>query len=575
MRVWVWLMLWVSPCLLAEQLTDAHAPEEPTVQVLQPVVVAKRQMVVSAHPLATHAGWDMLRRGGSAVDALVAAQLVLTLVEPQSSGLGGGAFALYWDGSKQALTSFDGRETAPQAATPNLFLDESGEPLAFYDAVVGPRSVATPGTLKLLEELHHRYGKLPWATLFEPALHWSKNGFLVTPRLAQLIEQDAEKLARFPETAAYFLPGGQPLRAGHLLRNPLLRNTLTLLADEGSSPLYRGALGRYLVERVASVGGESSGLALTDLEAYEVIERAPVCAPYHDYRVCGMGPPSSGAITLGQILGILSHYELRSLGPNNPNSWRLIGDASRLAFADRAHYLADTDFIELPHNLLDSEYLKKRASLLNRADALPSVEVGKPRGVRRVGPADSSLELPSTTQISIRDRWGNLVSVTSTIENGFGSRLMVGGFLLNNELTDFSFRPEVNGVPVANRVEPGKRPRSSMAPTIVFKGEQPYLVLGSPGGSRIIGYMAKTLVAHLDWDLSLQDAIELPHALNRFGTYELEQGTAAETLIEPLQALGFSVKLEALNSGIHAIAIEEDRLIGVADSRREGNALGD
>ncbi len=571
----VWkLLLLLGFCGLvwAEPESEHIAPEGASQQALRPALSAQTQVLVSAHPLASQAGYEMLRRGGSAVDALVATQLVLTLVEPQSSGLGGGAFALYWDAGSRRLHSFDGRETAPQGIDPALFLDEAGAPLRFYDAVVGPRSVATPGTLKLLYTLHQRYGRLSWAELFEPAQALARDGFRVSPRLAAAIAADAEHLGRFAETAAYFLPGGQPLAAGTRVRNPALADTLAVLAQEGIAPFYQGDLADRMVARVATAGTPNSALARTDLAAYRVIERPPVCVPYRSYRLCSMGPPSSGGIALAQILGMLAHHDLAARGPDDPHSWRLIGDASRLAFADRARYLADSDFVALPAGLLDADYLERRAALLLRGDALPEVRAG----LDAPGQADDqSLELPSTSQISIRDRWGNVLSVTSTIENGFGARLMVGGFLLNNELTDFSFRPEVAGQPVANRIEPGKRPRSSMAPTIVFRGDEPYLVLGSPGGSRIIGYLVKTLVACLDWGMPLQQAIELPHALNRTGTFELEAGTAAERLAAPLVLMGYQVRLQPMNSGIHAIVLEQGQLIGVADSRREGQALGD
>ena len=499
---------------------------------------------------------------------------MLGLVEPQSSGLGGGAFLVYFDAASGQLTTLDGRETAPLSATPRLFQDEAGEPLGFFDAVVGGLSVGTPGTPALMEDAHARWGTLPWAELLAPAIEIAEQGFAVSPRLAGLVETDAERLSRFAPTANYFLPGGTPLQVGETLVNPEYAQTLRLMAEGGAEIFYTGEIANDIVETVTAAPGNPGVLSAVDLSIYEVKERPPVCVAFRGHDVCGMGPPSSGALTVGQILGLLDGYDL-SAGPLDPEVRRLMGDAARLAFADRGRYMADSDYVPVPvEGLLDPAYLAERATLLSGDDALPEVAPGNPEFDHALNWADdTSLELPSTSHFVIVDAAGNVASMTTTIENAFGSRLMVRGFLLNNELTDFSFRSHRDGVPVANRVEPGKRPRSSMAPTIVMKDDAPVLAIGSPGGSRIIGYVAQGVIAHLAWGLDVQQAVALPHAVNRFGTYDVEEGTAAESLAEPLSALGFEVNARALTSGLHAISIG-DGLQGGADPRREGIALG-
>ncbi|WP_372604465.1 gamma-glutamyltransferase [Actibacterium sp.] len=539
-------------------------------------VQAQSWMVAVANPLAAQAGADVLRTGGTAADAMVAVQTVLGLVEPQSSGLGGGAFLVWYDATSGELTTLDARETAPLNADPKLFLDAEGAPLKFFDAVVGGLSVGTPGTPALLAEAHARWGRADWPRLFDAAISLADQGFAVSPRLAEQVASDAERLARFPATAAYFLPDGQPLRAGQSLRNPAYADTLRALAQQGAGAFYSGPIAQDIVATVQTAPGNPGKLSQTDLALYQVIARPAVCAGYRGDQVCGMGPPSSGGLTVGQILGMLQGYDLAALGPDSAESWRLIGDASRLAFADRGRYMADSDFVPMPvAGLLDPAYLAGRGSLLVGDDALPEVVPGNPEWDHALLLADdASIEFPSTSHISIVDSYGNALSMTTTIENGFGSRLMVDGFLLNNELTDFSFRSHVDGVPIANRVEPGKRPRSSMAPTIVLRDGKPVLVVGSPGGSRIIGYVAQAIIAHLDWGMDVQQAVAMPHLVNRFGRYDVEAGTPAEALIPAFQAMGYEVKAVELTSGLNAIAIG-DGLSGGADPRREGVAIGD
>jgi len=578
----------------AQQATDSVAPEgagagpaasatvSPDVAAAEAAksagrpVEARDWMVSVANPLAAEAGARVLRAGGTAADAMVAVQAVLGLVEPQSSGLGGGAFLLWRDGTTGEITTLDGRETAPLAATPRLFQDEAGEPLQFYDAVVGGRSVGVPGTPALMEAAHERWGRADWAGLFDDAIALAEEGFAVSPRLSIMVAGDAMRLSRFGPTRDYFLSDNSLLEVGERLRNPDYAETLRRLASEGAAAFYGGEIARDIVETVRGAQGNPGVMTETDLAIYRVKERAPVCVAYRAYEVCGMGPPSSGGLTVGQILGMLEPFDLAAMGPESPEAWRLIGDASRLAFADRGRYMADDDFVPVPiKGLIAKDYLERRAQLLRGDDALPEVAPGRPAFDHALNLADDeSIEFPSTSHISLTDRYGNVLSMTTTIENAFGSRLMVRGFLLNNELTDFSFRSHEDGVPVANRVEPGKRPRSSMAPTIVLKDGAPVLILGSPGGSRIIGYVVKAIIAHLDWKMDVQQAVSLPNMVNRFGVFDVEAGLVSPRLTAELEAMGYEVSARPMVSGLQAIAIGET-LRGGADPRREGIALGE
>ena len=577
--LWAGLLALLATPLWGQQATDAVAPEwgqAPVADVAQ--VQAAQYMVVAAHPLAAQAGAEVLAQGGTAADAMVAVQAVLGLVEPQSSGLGGGAFLLWFDAASGQITTLDGRETAPLAATPRLFQHPDGTPMGFFDAVVGGRSVGVPGTPALLAEAHRRWGQADWAGLFQPAITLAEDGFSVSPRLAAAVARDAVRLASQPGTARYFVPDGQPLAAGARLKNPDYAASLRLLAREGAAPFYTGAIARDIVAAVQ--GASPAGLlAPLDLAIYRVKDRSPLCLPYRGHEICGMGPPSSGALAVGQILGTLAQGPALPL-PTDVQAWRRMGDASRLAFADRGRYVADSDFVPVPaQGMLEPAYLQARAGLMVGPQALApeQVQPGQPRFQHSLNWADDqALELPSTTHISIVDGYGNALSMTSTIENGFGSRVMVRGYLLNNELTDFSFRSHQDGRAIANAVAPGKRPRSSMAPTIVLRQGVPVLILGSPGGSRIIPFVANTLVAMLDWGMGPAQAVAMPHMLNRFGTFELEQGTAAEAMAAPLQALGYEVKIGPLNSGLHVISRTPDGTgwLGAADPRREGQAMG-
>ncbi len=589
------LTLTFATPLLAQQAADAIAPETAgagdsfaglsdaaraalDTKAAGKPVTAQDWMIAAANPLAVQAGADVLAAGGSAADAMIATQAVLGLVEPQSSGLGGGAFLVWYDAATGKVTTLDARETAPLAVTPKAFLNDDGTPMGFFDAVVGGLSVGTPGTPKLMEVAHRRWGRTNWADLFDDAIELGTNGFAVSDRMAGAIADDAERLARFPATAAYFLPNGNPLPAGATLTNPAYADTLTQISQHGTAAYYTGPIAQDIIATVRNADGNPGYLAMDDLALYQVKERDPVCVMYRAAEVCGMGPPSSGALTVGQILGMLDTYDLAALGPDSPESWRLIGDASRLAFADRGRYMADSDFVPMPTaGLTAAPYLAERAALLSGDDALPEVAPGMPEWDHAMLLGDDiALEFPSTSHISIVDSFGNALSMTTTIENGFGSRLFVRGFLLNNELTDFSFATHDDaGYPIANRIEPGKRPRSSMSPTIVMQDGKPIMVVGSPGGSQIIGYVAQTIIAHLDWGMDAQQAVAMGHGLNRFGTMDLEAGTPLAELEQPLADLGFEVKVGDLNSGLHAIVIDGETLTGGADPRREGIALGE
>jgi len=583
----------LTACATAPQAPSQPEPSSP-LRASHALAQARQHMAASANPLATQAGVDILRAGGSAVDAAIAMQMVLTLVEPQSSGIGGGAFMLHWDGAR--VVAWDGRETAPQAADERLFLTADGKPMAFYDAVVGGRAVGTPGVLRMLEDAHRRHGRLPWARLFDPALRLADDGFAMSPRLHQLLASE-KYLTRDATAFEYFYNGdGTPKAVGTRLRNPALAATLRAVAADGADAFYRGAIADDVVKAVQS-HANTGRLTAADLAEYRAVARTPVCSDYQSWRVCGMPPPSSGGIAVAQMLGIFLHRNIAVVPPEQrsaPTSGlqpqadavHLFAEAGRLAFADRALYVADSDFVPVDvAGLLDPGYLKRRAQLIgprSMGRAEPGVPTGRPVALA----ADPSPLRSATSHLSVVDRWGHAVAMTTTIEDAFGARVMVRGFLLNNQLTDFSFVPSVDGKPVANRMQPGKRPRSSMAPTLVFErsdanpGSRLVAALGSPGGSQIINYVARTLVALLDWKLDVQQAIALPNFGSRNGPTEVERGRLDPAIVAELQSRGHDVQAIDMGSGLQGIvrmrlADGSEGWAGGADPRREGTAAGD
>lgn len=590
MRIlWVFTLLTLSACSYqqGEQHNQtevpkpvasqaAYDPEAATGYNAKQGATAQRFMVAAATPAAAEAGKAILAQGGSAIDAAVAVQSMLTLTEPQSSGLGGGGFILYWHAESQQLFTIDARETAPQAATPELFLDAQGQPPeSFMAAVTGGRSVGTPGILRGLELAHQKWGKLPWSNLFSSTIDTAQQGFRVSPRLARLLAIELSPgLTQMAPGKDYFYPNGEPLAAGTLLKNPELANSLEQIAKHGADAFYKGPIADAIVQAVQNAPVNPGLLSKQDLADYQAVVRQPVCAEYRVYEVCGMGPPSSGGLTVLQILGILENFPLAQWPANSEQAVHYFSQASRLAFADRNRYMADSDFVDVPvRQLLNKPYLAKRAALISERD-MGTAEAGTLAELSYAN--DQSPEFPNTTHVSIVDAEGNVFSMTSSIEMGFGSGVMAAGFLLNNQLTDFSIVPEVQGKLVANRVEAGKRPRSSMSPMMVFDAQgQPLHAVGSPGGARIINYVAQTLVGLLDWNLDMQAAINLPHVTNLNGVTSLEKGTAIEELAAQLRERGHTIKVQDLNSGLHGITLQpEGGLYGGADPRREGIATG-
>ena len=539
---------------------------------------AKEFMVVAAHPLAVEAGYDVLNNGGSAADAALAVQLVLNVVEPQSSGIGGGAFLLYWDADKKKIFTLDGREKAPQNVADGYFLDGEGKSLRFFDAVLGGKSVGVPGTLKLLHHMHQKWGTKPWQQLFNPAIKYAEKGFIISPRLHDSIQHAKQYgLAKVTASRRYFFDEDeQAKKEGTLLKNLAFSKTLKAIAQEGIDVFYNGYIGRNIVKEITQNPHSVGVMNMNDLKNYRVIERNPLCFLYREiYKICAMGPPSSGGQTVGQILKILENFDLPNMG-YTAQSMHLFIEASKLAFADRAKYSADPDFIPQPYGYLDSHYLKERSKMIKKRTVIQQASAGKPPGTDFSNfTPQSQQEKAGTTHFVIIDKKGNAVSMTSTIETGFGSRLMVDGFLLNNELTDFSFTATKNGQKIANSIAGNKRPRSSMSPVIVFKDHKPFLLIGSPGGSRIISYVALSLIAILDWDMSLENALHQGHVSNRNGKVtDIEENTQSVSFIEDLQKKGHVFRTRNLNSGLHVIKIDEDYIEGSADRRREGIVLG-
>ncbi|MAY68006.1 MAG: gamma-glutamyltransferase [Rhodospirillaceae bacterium] len=564
------LILLLAGCVAAPPRT-APDPDRPWIGQ------AYRNHAVSvSHPLAARAALEILNEGGGAVDAAIAAQMVMTLVEPQSSGIGGGGFLIRFDGKTQSIETYDGRETAPASAQEDMFLDARGGPLPYRDAILGGRAVGVPGVIRMLELAHREHGRLPWPRLFRAAIQLSLGGFPISDRLARQIAGDRH-LAKVPATKAYFFDGEAPKPAGTILKNPDLADTLDRIAEKGADAFYSGDLARAMADAVTNAPVHPAVMTVADISSYQAKKRPAVCADFRGYKVCGMGPPSSGGLAVGQTLGLLDHLPLAGTTPDSAQALHLIAEAERLAFADRAGYVGDRDFVPVPvEGMVDPGYLARRARLIDPMKAKDGlIDPGRPPGAQAAypGPQDPLKGL-STAHMSIVDRFGNAISFTTTVESAFGSRLMVRGFLLNNQLTDFSFRPEWRGKPAPNRVAPGKRPRSSMSPTIVLDKDGRFLMaVGSPGGSRIIGYTARAVLGVLAWGLDMQGAVDLPHVMNRGGATEIE-----EPLIPAIAALkdrGHQVQVGRMVSGLQGILRTPAGLTGGADRRREGIVLGD
>ncbi len=574
-----WRLAPVLAALAACAALAQPAPEAPSGLAAKQSAVGARFMVAAAHPLAVDAGYEVLKRGGTAMDAAVAMQLVLGLVEPQSSGLGGGAFILHYAAGDKRVRAYDGRETAPAAAQPERFLVMFGRPMGFFEAILSGRSVGVPGAVAALELAHRNHGKLAWRELAEPAIDLAERGFPLSPRLYAQLARD-RFLRRDPYAARYlFDPDGKPKAVGTKLRNPEYAAVLREVAAGGAPAFYRGPIAHDIAAAVQKHPVEPGDLTVADLERYRAKEREPVCGAFRAYRVCGMPPPSSGGIAVLQMLGILERLPKTDYATDPLAAVHLFTEAGRLAYADRDRYVADPDFVDVPvAGLVAEDYLAERAALVAPDRSMRRAPAGRPRGSPPVSRQTdgTALELAATTHLSVVDADGNAVALTSSIEFAFGNHRFVRGFLLNNQLTDFAFRPAEAGVFVANRVEGGKRPRSSMSPTMVFDADgRLVLVGGSPGGHAIINYVARVLVATLDWKVGLQDALDAPNFGSRNGPTELERGTPAEALRARLGAMGHDVRVIDMTSGTHAIQRVGEAWIGGADPRRDGVARGE
>lgn len=527
----------------------------------------------SADPRATEAGMEMLRRGGSAADAAMAMMLTLTVVEPQSSGIGGGGFLVYQDRETGNLSTINGRETAPAAAKPERFLGADGKPKPFIQSVLGGQSVGVPGNIALMAMTHAKWGKLDWAEIFEPAIRVAEEGFVVNETLSLRLRQLERFWGEFPEAQKLYWVDGKPAPVGTLVKNPAMAKTLRDIAQNGPEAFYKGEIAANIVAVAAGSHINPSDMTLQDLADYKAEEQSALCAPYRVYIVCGMAPPSSGATTILQMLGMLQHFDMAALGKDDPKAWHLIGEAMQLAYADREKYLADTDFVKVPvKGLVDPDYLTARAALIDPDHAAGTYEAGLPPGAEPRTAAISG-EVSGTSHFVAVDAAGNIATMTSTIEGPFGSQLIANGFFLNNELTDFTHAPEKDGMPVANRVEGGKRPLSSMSPTIVYDAAgKPVLALGSAGGKRIIMHVAKTLIGVLDFGLPVDQAIALPNIYFGGGSLQVEGDTYLAAMSEQLAAFGQPVLVSDLGSKVNAAQYQEHGWIGAADPRSEGTA---
>ncbi|UVO54713.1 gamma-glutamyltransferase [Sphingomonas sp. SUN039] len=539
-------------------------------------VLADGGAVSAADPRAAEAGQEILRQGGSAADAAMAMMLALTVVEPQSSGIGGGGFILYHDAKTGRIGTIDGREKAPASAKPELFLGADGKPLPFIQAFPGGKSVGVPGNIRLMERVHARWGKLAWGKLFQPAIKLAEDGYTVSGPTAALLRTVAPLWKDFPAARAIYWDGDRPKAEGSTVKNPALAATLRRIAKGGARAFYAGQTGRAITATVAGSTRSPTQLTAADLAAYKVVDRAAVCRPYRQYKVCGMGPPSSGATTVLQMLGMIERFDMKALGPDSPVGWHLIAEAMGLGYADREKYLGDPGFVKVPvAGLLDPAYVKSRSALISEKTSLAKYEAGTPPGAEARTAALSS-EVAGTTHFVAVDGSGNVASMTSTVEGPFGSQLIAEGFVLNNELTDFTFAPVKDGAPVANAVAAGKRPLSSMSPTIVYGPDgKVVLAVGSAGGKRIIMHVMKALVGVLDWGLPAKNALGLPNIYFGGDAILVEQGTKLSAMSNELAALGRTVVSTDLGSKLNAVERTSKGWVGAADPRSKGEALSE
>lgn len=533
-------------------------------------------VVSAADPRAAAAGQAMLRQGGSAADAAMAMMLALTVVEPQSSGIGGGGFLVHHDAATGRIETIDGRETAPASAGPTRFLGADGKPLPYSQAVPGGFSVGVPGNIRLMAVAHAKWGKLPWATLFQPAIKLAEDGFTISGSTGRALAAAAKRWDDFPDARAIWWADGKPRVAGSTIRLPKLARLLETVARDGPDAFYAGDAGEAIVQAVATSKRNPTALTMVDLAGYRAKPRPALCGSYRGYRVCGMGPPSSGAVTILQMLGMIERFDIGGMGKDSPVAWHLIGEAMQLAYADREKWLGDRDFVDVPvAGLVDPAHLRMRSRLISPARSLPRYEAGTPPGAAR-RTAGVSSEVAGTTHFVAVDGDGDVATMTSTIEGPFGSQLMANGFFLNNELTDFTFTPEKDGAPVANRVEAGKRPLSSMSPTIVYdKDGKVVLAVGSAGGKRIIMHVMKTLVGFIDWKLPAEQAIALPNLFFGGGALLVEQDTPLAAIAPAITRLGQTVTPADLGSKLNAVERVGGGWRGAADPRSEGVALAE
>ena len=537
-------------------------------------ITPSKGIITTSNPHASRAALEIIEKGGNSIDAAVAVQLVLTLTEPQATGIGGGAFMLYWDKKSSKLFSIDGREKAPSRVKEDLFLDSKGNKKRFYpDAVVGSQSIGVPGVIRLLEESHKKFGKLPWDELFSYAINLAENGFAVSPALNSILGYLGPLKKIEPAASLYYIENldgeKEPVPVGYKLKNIEYSKTLRRLSKRGSRDFYEGETAKLIINSIKKYNKEAV-LSHSDLKNYKIVWREPLCSKYRKYNVCSMGPPSSGGLTMLMMLKLLEDFNIKSLKPNSIDMIHLFSEVNRIAYADRAYYMGDSDFINVPINgLLDDTYIKKRRNLINKDYYSEDIKKGMPEGYENFE-KNIDISKPSTSHFVIVDKEGNAVSMTSTVEGPFGSHLMAGGFILNNELTDFSMLPEINGKKIANRVEPNKRPMSSMTPTIIFKDNELYALTGSPGGTSIINYVTKSVLGIIDWNLEPDEIVELPHYMNKGNYTELEKDSVIENLKSKLESKGHPVRVLRKRSGLHLAVKKEDGFIGSADPRREG-----